>query len=85
MGSGDGLGWGGCGLCVGGDAFGEGDGFGVFAPPHFALLQSTGRLTTGAQTLGDFCFGLSGKQLLVSSNTTSFLEGGSHSGSSPLK
>ncbi len=82
-----------------GDGFGDscfgGCGFGVFGfgvgvecddgAPHLALLQSTGRLTTGVQTFADFCFGLSGKQLLLSSNTMSFLGEGSHSGASPLK
>lgn len=94
-GDGEGEGWG-CGLGVGGDRGVEaGGGVGLRTgglglggedfPPHLDLLQSTGRLTTGKHVLADFCFGLSDKQLLVSSNVMSALEGGWHDGASPLK
>ena len=56
---------------MGGDGFGVGGGD---EAPHLALLQLTGRFTTGAQTFDDFCFGLSGKQLLVSSKAMSLLD-----------
>lgn len=89
---GDGLGFGvsgvgGCGCCfgVGTDGFGFAGLEGDDCPPHFALLQSTGLLTTGWHCFDVFCFGLSGKQLLLSSITMSFLEDGSHSCASPLK
>ena len=77
-------------VCGGGEALSpgglDGEGEGVDAPPpHLALLQSTGRLTTGLQVAADFCFGRSGKQLLVSSSVMSVLEGGSHALASPLK
>lgn len=79
-----------------GTAFGVGGGFGfgfgvgvggadLAEGPHLDLVQSTGLLTTGWHILDDFCFGLSGKQLLVSSNTASFLCCGSHALASPLK
>lgn len=46
--------------------------------PHFALLQSTGRLTTGKQIFANFWLGRSGRQLLLSSNIMSLLEDGTH-------
>lgn len=71
-GEGDGWDCGGCGL--GGGVFG---GSLEEELPQF-LLQSTGRLTTGKHCLVDFCFGLPGRQLLVSSNTLSTLGDGTH-------
>ena len=71
---------GGAGLLGGGLGFGGED-----FPPHLDLLQSTGRLTTGKHVLADFWFGLSDKQLLLSSRVTSVLEDGTHDGASPLK
>lgn len=47
--------------------------------------QSTGRFTIGVHIFADFCFGLFGRQLLLSSNTTSDLAPCMHSSASPLK
>jgi hypothetical protein len=65
------------GLYDGGD---DDDGF-----PHLDLPQSTGRLTTGRHILAGFCFGRSGKQLLLSSNMISDRFDGTHASASPLK
>lgn len=48
------------------------------AMPHFALLQSTGLLTTGKHIFANFCLGRSGRQLLLSSTVISLLEDGTH-------
>lgn len=53
--------------------------------PHFPFPQSTGLLTTGAHIFPDFCRGLPGKQLLLSSNATPCLALGKHSLASTLK
>ena len=97
FGCGCGLGTEGVGFSFGGleeEGVGFGDGFGfsdgglgcdgVEGWPHCALLQSTGLLMTALQVLASFCFGLSGMQLLLSSNLMSF-PGGTQPSSSPLK
>lgn len=79
VGVGFGFGTDGVGVGVGVDFSLGGEGL-----PHRALLQSTGLLMTTLHSPAAFCFGLSGIQLFVSSNTMSFL-GGTHPSSSPLK
>lgn len=80
--------FGGCGVGCG---IGPGNGLfgsltdGEDGPLHLDLLQSIGLLTIGRHSFVVFCFGLSGKQLLMSSNTMPLFLVGLHFWASPLK